>query len=165
MGFSVVFSLMVRRKSMRRCTCERGVRRNEMSCVCAVACMACGFHCHMSQPREALSYLMVKRPPLEASRRTPSCTLGLLPAYRFLLGSNLHSDKSAPQVSQNDFGGEMGDATFAFVPDISAFSPKLFLPPRPSSHFSLFFECSPPCWPPRRLLLPTCAPLRTCAQT
>ena len=34
----------------------------------------------------------------------------------------------------------MGDATFAFVPDISAFSPKLFLPPRPSSHFSLFLS-------------------------
>lgn len=51
---------------MRGCTCERGVRRNEVSCMRADACMACGFLCHMSQPREASSYLMVRRPPLEA---------------------------------------------------------------------------------------------------
>ena len=70
---------------MRGCTCERGARRNEVSYVRAVACRPCGIHRYMSQPQEASSYLMVKRPPLEAFRRALSCTLGLLPAYRFLL--------------------------------------------------------------------------------
>ena len=51
---------------MRGCTCERGARRNEVSYVRAVACRPCGIHRYMSQPQEASSYLMVKRPPLEA---------------------------------------------------------------------------------------------------